>query len=345
MLKNVFKWIFIYSGIWSIIRRLEKNKRGAGISILYGHRVLADEIIANKDDSRTITGQTSISEVYSAILELKKHYKIISIDDAVEQLKTGTVESESVVLTFDDGFQDNFKNLYPLLKRHNIPATYYINASVIGTENSLWFQIIINFFYSIKETSITIELTGNSFDLSSSKKRYQAAFEFMRYLQANHKPEEFLDIIERVAGDGRRPSLEDLHMTWEELEVLSQDSLITIGAHSYNHYPLGYCDEKLSEYEIVTSITELEKKLNIRINHFSYPRGHVEDFNDHHIKCLREQNINSGVSTIRGVNRSGEDLYRLKRVGFPQNVSKDKVDFLWHVGGIPQLVQSLKASR
>ncbi len=343
MLTGLLKSVFIYAGPFSIVRTLQRIKKGPCISILYGHRVLPDEVIANKDDSRTITGQTSVSEVWCAIQELRKFYRIISIDQAVTQIKNNDIKTDSVVLTFDDGFRDNFTQLYPLLKKHNIPATYYVNASVLSTKNSLWFQSIINYFYAVSESSVYVAVSDTTYDLSTAQKRYESAFHFMRHLQANYKPQEFHSIIETMAGDLRFPNEEDIHMTWDDLKVLAKDPLITIGAHSYNHYPLGFCDEKLSSYEIEQSITELETNLGLKITHFSYPRGHEEDFNRHHIDCLKSKQIDSAVSTIRGVNRTGEDLYRLRRVGLPQNIRNAKADFLWYVGGMPELVKSLKS--
>ncbi len=345
MITNLLKVIFIYSGLWSLFRLLQRVRKGPGISILYGHRVLPDEIIADKNDSRTVTGQTCVSEVLAAVVELKKHFQIISIEQAVEQLKSGNIEKDSVVLTFDDGFQDNFTYLYPLLKKHNIPATYYVNSSVLSTNKSLWFQSIINYFYAIPEQSIHITINNKTYPLTNSEQRYAAAFDFMRYLQSNHKPQEFHAIIEQVAGDLSLPQGDDLHMTWDEVKKLADDPLITIGAHSYNHFPLGFCDEALSTEEITRSIVDLEQQLGQKIKHFSYPRGHVEDFNQHHIDCLKANQIESAVSTIRGVNRLGEDLYSLRRVGFPQCITSNKADFLWHVGGIPQLFQAIKGSR
>jgi peptidoglycan/xylan/chitin deacetylase (PgdA/CDA1 family) len=345
MLTGLLKSFLIYAGPFSVVRALQRIKKGPCISILYGHRVLPDEVIANQEDSRTITGQTSVSEVWFAIQELRKFYTIISMDEAVAQIQKGEIKTDSVVLTFDDGFQDNFTHLYPLLKKHKIPATYYVNSSVISTKNSLWFQSIINYFFAIQETSVFVSFSNTTYDLSTATKRYESAFHFMRYLQANYKPEEFHSIIESVAGELRFPNEDDLHMTWEDLKELSKDPLITIGAHSYNHYPLGFCDDKLSTYEINQSINELENHLGYKIVHFSYPRGHQEDFNQHHIDCLKSKKIISAVSTIRGVNRKGEDLHRLRRVGLPQNVSKAKADFLWHVGGLPELIKSLKSKR
>ena len=342
MIKKLIKIFVLYFGPWSLLRFIKRKKEGAGISILYGHRVLSDAIIADKNDPRRITGHTSESEVESAIIELKKRFDIISIDDAVKQLGGIGVKKESVVLTFDDGFKDNFKYLLPVLKKHNVPATYYINSSVIDTNRNLWFQSVINYFYSVPKKNVTIALTNKEYDLSTADKRYKAAFDFMQYLQANYKPEEFHSVIDSVAGDDSLPEESDYHLSWDELKILVKEPLITIGAHSYNHYPLAYCNEEQSKFEIEKSITDLEQQLDIKIDHFSYPRGHVEDFTDWHIKVLKDIGISSAVTTIRGVNRNGQDLFQIKRVGFPQNISNDVEEFLWHVGGIPQLIASLR---
>lgn len=345
MIKKIVRFIFLYLGPWQILRILERRKYGAGISILYGHRVMTDEVMSNPDDPRVVTGHTSVSEVECAIKTLSKHYEFISIGDAVEQIKSGQVKKESVVLTFDDGFRDNFVNLLPVLKKYNVPATFYINASVIGSNKNLWFQAVINYFYAIKEDKIFIDENQTEYDLSSSKKRYQAAFDFMQYIQNNKHPTEFYSVIEKLAGDKCLPSAEDFHMTWDDLKQLADEPLITLGAHSYRHFPLGYCDEELSEYEIKTSIEKLEQELEMDIKHFSFPRGHREDFNDFHIKVLRENGIDSATTTLRGVNRNGQDLYEIKRIGFPQNISNDVEEFLWYVGGIPQIIAKMKSSR
>ena len=339
MIKKLIKQVFLYSGCWRLIRSWQRSKQGPGISILYGHRVLPDEVMANHEDPRYVSGHTSVSEVIAAIKVLRKYYTFISIDEAVSQIRNGAIEKESVVLTFDDGFKDNFLHLLPVLQEFQIPATFYINSSVIDTKESLWFQSVINYFYSIPENEIRIALSDTTYDLSTASKRYQAAFSFMQFLQREYPPTQFHAIIEQVAGDARLPSEDDYHMSWDDLKALVEEPLITIGAHSLHHYPLGYCDEALSQVEICESIESLEKKLNIKIEHFSFPRGHDTDFNDYHIQLLKEQKVVSATTTLRGINRNGQDLHTLKRIGFPQNVRSEVEEFLWYVGGIPQLLR------
>lgn len=65
---------------------------------------------------------------------LKKHnYKVIFLSQLVEKLtKREKLADKTVVLTFDDGYGDNFTNAWPLLEKNNFPATIFLPTDYIG---------------------------------------------------------------------------------------------------------------------------------------------------------------------------------------------------------------------
>ena len=64
-----------------------------------------------------------------------KGYKIISLDELVEGLKTGRrFPHNSVVITADDGYEDNYTYAYPVLKKYGFPATIFVIADFIDTK-------------------------------------------------------------------------------------------------------------------------------------------------------------------------------------------------------------------
>jgi peptidoglycan/xylan/chitin deacetylase (PgdA/CDA1 family) len=54
---------------------------------------------------------------------LKRHYRIVSLEQAVAMLERGTVDAPTVVLTFDDGYVENFGGLRAIVEAERVPVT------------------------------------------------------------------------------------------------------------------------------------------------------------------------------------------------------------------------------
>ncbi len=73
----------------------------------------------------------------------KGNYQILSMDEYVALLKENKKpDKRSVVITFDDGYLDNYTNAYPILKKYKIPATISVVPSWVGRPDIMsWEQI------------------------------------------------------------------------------------------------------------------------------------------------------------------------------------------------------------
>ena len=343
MLKDIFKKTFINFGPLFILETLRYMLKGPSVTILFGHRVLPDEIINNQNHPDTIAGQTSVSEIDRLIESLSPRFDFISLDEAISKLKSKSLKKNSLVLTFDDGFKDNYTYLLPVLKKHNVPATFYINTSVIGTNNSLWFQAAFNLFFTIPAKNIRIEINSTDYNLSTHQDRYFSAFSFIKYLQKEHEPQNFMAIINDIDNKLCMPTSESFHLDWKDLTALCHEPLITIGAHTDRHFPLGLCSSELARKEITLSKTKLEERLPITISHFCFPRGQLEDFTSEHIDEIKSLGMLSATTTVGGVNNAGADLFRLKRIGIPQIIRNKEHELIWYVTAIPQLISKIKS--
>jgi peptidoglycan/xylan/chitin deacetylase (PgdA/CDA1 family) len=67
------------------------------------------------------------------VLYLQKHYRIVSLSQAIELLRSGRVDVPTVALTFDDGYADNFLNLRTVANETGIPATLFITTHPVET--------------------------------------------------------------------------------------------------------------------------------------------------------------------------------------------------------------------
>lgn len=66
-------------------------------------------------------------EVFEAFLKwLVRRARVVPLADLSERVRHGRSRSAVAALTFDDGFLDNFTVAYPLLRKYDCPATFFI---------------------------------------------------------------------------------------------------------------------------------------------------------------------------------------------------------------------------
>lgn len=69
-------------------------------------------------------------------LDVLAGHDVVSLDTALDRLDAGD-SSPSVVLTFDDGFEDVYQNAWPLLRDRGLPFTIYLASAFVG-ETMRW---------------------------------------------------------------------------------------------------------------------------------------------------------------------------------------------------------------
>lgn len=69
-------------------------------------------------------------------LDLLAGHDVVSLDTALDRLDEGDTRP-SVVLTFDDGFDDVHANAWPLLRERGLPFTVYLASGFVG-ETMVW---------------------------------------------------------------------------------------------------------------------------------------------------------------------------------------------------------------
>ena len=70
---------------------------------------------------------------------LSGHYRFVTLSDLIAHLESDSSESV-LAITFDDGYQDNYWNAYPILQKYRIPATVFLTTGPIDSRETLWFE-------------------------------------------------------------------------------------------------------------------------------------------------------------------------------------------------------------
>ncbi|MFC2149546.1 polysaccharide deacetylase family protein [Candidatus Auribacterota bacterium] len=100
--------------------------------------ILMYHSVENENTFKTPTVSPENFDLQMEFLK-QKGFSVISLDKYVEASKVSgeKLPYRTVVITFDDGYENNFKYAYPILKRTAFPATIFIPPQYIGRKGYL----------------------------------------------------------------------------------------------------------------------------------------------------------------------------------------------------------------
>jgi peptidoglycan/xylan/chitin deacetylase (PgdA/CDA1 family) len=251
---------------------------------------------------------------------LKENYSVISTSELVRQLETGKIKNRSVILTFDDGYLDNYTTAKPLLETYSVPATFFITDSYLGGTHSFWWDELENiivhsnklppvFTVQFKGEAITLDLEGEEIlndDLRLQHAVYNANTPptrrtklyillwrmFSPLLRSDQI--ELLQIIREWAGLKEEETRVEGAMAPEQLKQMADNPLFTIGGHTKTHPSLPDHPEEVQQREISENQRYLEQCIQKKVDLFAYPSG---NYNDSTIRILKDQQFSAAFAT------------------------------------------------
>src|SRR5262245_24201341 len=70
----------------------------------------------------------------------RQHFRVISLPQLVAKLERRERLQRELVITFDDGYLDNFENAAPILERYSLPATFFVVSEWMGSTIVPWWD-------------------------------------------------------------------------------------------------------------------------------------------------------------------------------------------------------------
>ena len=256
----------------------------------------------------------------------RQYYKILSLDTLVQHIKQREpLPEKAVVITFDDGYKDNYLYAYPILMKYGIPATIFLTTGHIGSSKLFWFDEVK---YIVQVTHISqLELDElGSYSLRTGVDRLQNGLTIsrgLRKLPEDRKNELINKLLNICQVDIPDNSGEGLFLSWDEVREM-HESGISFGAHTVNHPVLTNLPVEQARWEIVQSKKHIEEKLGEKVTAFAYPFG---PFNAEIAKLVKESGFTSAVTTESGLVNSQANPYELPRIGAVGDFNKLKAVF------------------
>ncbi len=291
--KNYFYKLLLKSKACSIF---EPFYSGLG-SILLFHRVVPEA-----DRIHSLLKFMSVTPDYlesCIIYFLERNYQILSLDKVYDSLKSGSNKKKFVCFTFDDGYVDIYRYVYPLFNKYNLPFTAFITTGFPDKEAFMWWEMLDDMIL----TKDCVKFPkGNNFRCSTWTEK-NSVFKMLVQEFLTYKPHELKDILQGLLGLDERDlynKQEGIVASWDQIIEMSNNPNVTIGSHTVNHSNLYYLTTNEIEYEILESKAILESKIKRKVDHFSYPFGSKPEAGNRQIAILKNQGFKTATTTRTG---------------------------------------------
>ena len=326
--KKLLAGALCHSGLMGLMPGLLPRLRGA-LRILAYHRVLD---IEDEDkypfDPELISASTS--EFRWQMAWLKAHFYPMTFRTFLEMLDRGeSIPSNAVIVTFDDGFEDNYTNAYPILREMDIPATVFLSTAYIGSTDTYWFDAVANCIYRMKTGRLRLPMLNLELDISDSvASRRQLAedvIETMKVVPEKTRIAALDDLL------GQHPLIDELTrnplsrpMTWEQVQEMSGNGM-EFGSHSVSHPVLSRIGAEQLEFELHESRKTIQEKTGQSVDVIAYPVGGSMEYNDAVMSVVRNAGYRMGASYISGLNRlDALHRYDLRRIHVERYTSREE---------------------
>lgn len=296
------------SGAWRWLRTLAAGAvpgDRSRLSILIYHRVLPGPDALNNWDP-------TAAEFEGQIRALSRFFTPLPLSEAVERLRKGTLPAHAACVTFDDGYRDNVDVALPILRRHAVPATFFIATGYLNG-GRMWNDTVIESIRRCEPPDLDLTSLGLGIvPLSTAELRREAIGKILSALK--HLPggerEAKVAGIEAIV-DTTLPR--DLMMRDQDVRALRAAGM-EIGAHTASHPILTRLASVDARREIDQSHERLTAILGEPVSLFAYPNGKPgQDYAAEHVRMVRDAGFSAAVSTAWGVASMDSDLFQLPR--------------------------------
>lgn len=300
--------------------------------VLAYHRVLTNDDLRRQSVQ---PGMYVLDTVFEQqMMFVKQNFTVLSLQDLLGLWK-GDVWDEHArycVITFDDGWLDNYRHAYPVLKRLCLPATIFLPTDYVGSDEWFWPDQLA---FLCKAATDRAEWTTSPKGIEAVLSGFLGgSVPFPAQTMANH--EQLADQIierckhlpiERIRELVRALALElkvtlphgRVIVNWDEVREMSRGG-VSFGSHSCSH-------------RIMTTISadevsdELLRSRQVLFDHgvnyvpvYCYPNGNSDTRIQEQV---RVSGYEAAVSVQMGVegNRP-ENRYAIRRVGIHNDITR-----------------------
>jgi len=300
----------------------ERSRRRRGLTVLAYHRVCPHDpaTYALDDDLVSTTPEAFDAQVRW----VKGEYDVMSFAELGKLWPSGPLPARPLIMTFDDGYRDNYDVALPILAHHRIPATLFLSTADIGRGDLFWFDKVACWIKRTRQTKVVLRgstvheyaIDQNRSAVVRSVQNIMKAADERTFEDLMHQLERQLD-VELEDVDRGRP------LTWDEARQM-QASNVELGSHTESHLNLARLSAERLDTELRRSKAKIEAETDSEVLALAYPFGTPDAYSD----VVREAAIRAGYRFAVAYGGTVNDLpsmdaFAVQRVAVERDTTLD----------------------
>jgi len=332
-LKTLFGGVFYYAGLFYLLRAWN-NLRGRRLTIVTYHRVTPKPL--DQIDQSLPTLFITENTFRKHLTFFKKHYKIVRFSDLALYAQNKTdIPNNLLMITFDDGYEDNFRYGHPILREYNLPWTLFVATNHLGQKGVMWwdrmFALLTLLTRQQREGSFTVPCQNNGQEenpLAEILDQFcsDSSALFARF--NTWKVAELLVLIQQLQTHCSLSEeilvAENAFLSWDQANQLHPDA--DVGSHTCSHTVLTGIDLTQVAEEVIVSKKKIQDYCHRVPLACSYPAG---SYSAEIVALVAKAGYSFAVTQDSGVNNLAAP-YTLKRINLWEgSANLSSGDFSW----------------
>lgn len=264
----------------------------------------------------------------------EREFSVVRMEDVIEAVNGGkNLPDNALLLTFDDGYIDNFTVAFPLLMEHGMQGSFFIPGKTF-TENTL---LDVNKIHFVLASAPIDQLVADLKKLIgeyASEYPEMATFDelyetyakgdrfdnkdtvFCKRVLQTAIPEELRNklssiLFEKYVGLSESDFSRELYMNRDQIRLMRKSGMF-IGIHGYDHYWLANLPEEQMHRDVDKALDVMDEFIDRDAWVMNYPYGNHSEAVISHIK---EKGCALGLTTeVRVVDMATDDRYKFPRL-------------------------------
>lgn len=337
VVKQIIAFVFYYTGAIFLLKFLFCLLTGnKGLVVLAYHRVVEPD---QRDGS--LPEMTVSPDMFEEnVSYLSRNYILVGINDYLEKRtrKRGIFCHPRVLITFDDGWEDNYSNAFPILHKYGIPALIFLTTRYIETSRLFWPERLARVLRRILSENTNRDLKRNAVKAIeaiienrrkkhtnvivnegwSIEKRIKSIVKLLYFVPEDRIDDLILRLSQGLAASVIPEEDKEMMLNWNQVNEMARDGVI-FGSHTCNHYSLDRLGQEEVSYELEQSKLDIEEHTGICVKTLAFPNGH---YNLAVLKIARKIGYEVAFTTKTGINTRRTPGFELKRVRFDDSLSQ-----------------------